>query len=181
MTSNSWYDPDSTQGRRENPEAQTPECSYRFQLLNAYLDGEANATERQQVEEWLASDPQLRTTYRQLLQLHQGLANLPVREESSQQRRVTVEQVLNRAQRRQRRTWIWGGGAIAALFVGVLSGLSLIPRSQTPQLVQSPTLQPSSNVRESITLALKRPVVEIPQMSVDPRGLESHQGSPSDR
>jgi anti-sigma factor RsiW len=183
MTSNPWYEPDSAKGTPKDPEAQTQECSYRFQLLNIYLDGEANASERQQVEEWLASDQQLRTTYRQLLQLRQGISNLPIQEESTQQtafsessrREREVEQVLNRLERRQRRTWVWGGTAIAALFVGVVSGLSLIPRSQTPQLVQSPTLKPSTNVRESVTLALKRPVVEIPNMSVDPHGFETPQ------
>ncbi|WP_071517620.1 hypothetical protein [Geitlerinema sp. PCC 9228] len=175
MTSNSWYEPDSAQGGPQDPQAQTPECSYRFELLNAYLDGEANASERQQVEQWLASDRKLRATYRQLLQLRQGISNLPIPEASTQPTDLVVEQVLQRAKRRQQRTWIWGGGAIAALFIGVVSGLSFFPRSQTPQLVQSPTLPPSTSVRESVTLALKRPVVEIPQMSVDPHRLDRQQ------
>jgi hypothetical protein len=43
----------------------------RFELLSAYLDGEVTATERKQVEEWLANDASVQCLYARLSQCPQ--------------------------------------------------------------------------------------------------------------
>ncbi len=43
----------------------------RFELLNAYLDGEVTATERQQIDEWLTTDPKVQCLYTRALKLRQ--------------------------------------------------------------------------------------------------------------
>jgi anti-sigma factor RsiW len=43
----------------------------RFELLNAYLDGEVTADERRQIENWLTTDPQVQCLYARALKLRQ--------------------------------------------------------------------------------------------------------------
>jgi anti-sigma factor RsiW len=132
----------------------------RFELLSAYLDGEVTASERVQVEDWLANDPEVQGLYKRLLKLRQGLRTLPV-PTAEQPVEYTIQQVLGRLNRRPRLAVIWGGAAIAALFVGALSsGRQYIG----PQIAQSP--EPAAPV-ESLMVALNTPVVEIPKAAVE--------------
>lgn len=130
----------------------------RFELLSAYLDGEVNATERRQVEDWLANDPEVQNLYTRLLKLRQGLRTLPVpsAEQSVEQ---TIQHVFKRVDRRRSRlAGIWGSAAIAALFISALvGGRQFI----TPQLAQSP--EPAVTPAEPLMVALNTPVLEIPK------------------
>ncbi|MEB3356082.1 MAG: zf-HC2 domain-containing protein [Synechococcales bacterium] len=93
----------------------------RFELLSAYLDGEVTAEERRQVKQWLESDPSIQCLYARLLKLRRTMQTMPI-PVSPQSTEQTVEQVCNKiAQRRHRKTWAWGGAAIAALFVATFS------------------------------------------------------------
>ena len=69
-----------------------------FELLSAYLDGEVTATERRQVEEWLSTDASIKCLYKRLLNLRQGLQNIPV-PPTNQSSETTIEQVLKRVNR----------------------------------------------------------------------------------
>jgi anti-sigma factor RsiW len=142
----------------------------RFELLSAYLDGEVTATERKQIEEWLANDASVQCLYARLLKLRQGLRTLPV-PASQQSPEVTVQQVLTRLRRRSRLNWMAGCAAVAACVIGAVSGLVPIG-SSPPQLAQRPQKEPIQTSSASIIppsplmLGLNKPVIEIPKAAV---------------
>ena len=141
----------------------------RFELLSAYLDGEVTATERRQVEEWLANDASVQCLYARLLKLRQGLRTLPVPTQQSPE--VAVEQVFTRLRRRSRLNWMAGGAAVAACVIGAVSGLVPIG-SRVPQLAQRPQTEPIQTSSASIIppsplmVGLNNPVIEIPKAAV---------------
>ena len=129
----------------------------RFELLSAYLDGEVTAAERREVDEWLANDPEIQRLYARLLNLRQGLQTMPV---PAAHPRVeqTIEQVYQRIHLRpRRRAVVWGGTAIAAAFIGAVSGVLPL------QLAKSP-----NTPIEPLRVALNAPVVEIPTATIAP-------------
>lgn len=132
----------------------------RFELLSAFLDGEVTAAERQQVEEWLENDPEIQRLYARLLKLRQGIRTLPIPPQQPVEQ--TVQQVFTRIeQRRSRRVTVWGGTAIAAMFIGALSGVL----TSRPSL-QMAGLQPLPEANETLMVAVNSPVVEIPKAAV---------------
>ncbi|MEH2170734.1 MAG: zf-HC2 domain-containing protein [Nostoc sp.] len=142
----------------------------RFELLSAYLDGEVTATERRQVEEWLANDASVQCLYARLLKLRQGLRTLPV-PAAQQSPEETVQQVLTRLRRRSRLNWMVGGAAVAACVIGAVSGL-VGGGSMVPQLAQRPQREPIQTSSASIVppsplmVGLNNPVIEIPKAAV---------------
>ncbi len=146
----------------------------RFELLSAYLDGEVTAAERKQVEEWLTTDPTVQHLHTRLLKLRQALQTMPV---PTSQRSVqeTVDQVLSKVDRKPKMALIWGGAAIAALFVGTVATLFSGDRSFVPQIAKSPEqIQPSlaeNPSSESLLIALDRPLVAIPKAPVAQPGM----------
>jgi anti-sigma factor RsiW len=145
----------------------------RFELLSAYLDGEVTSDERHQVEDWLAHDPQMQRLYQRLLSLRQGFGALPTppADYSADQ---LVAGVFQSLERRQRRRWSWGGAAIAATVVGVVS--SLVPGLWTPspQFGSRSTPEPVALdiPNDALMIALDQPIVDIPLLSSspDPKG-----------
>jgi anti-sigma factor RsiW len=134
-----------------------------FELLSAYIDGEVTATERRQVQELLATDAQMQRLHSRLLKLRQGLQKLPV-PPTEQLAHVTIQQVFSRIDhRRTRRTVIWGGAAIAAVFVGALSGIFPGSQSLAPQLAEGPKQEVA---REPLMIAVNRPVIELTKTAV---------------
>ena len=135
----------------------------RFELLSAYLDGEVTAAERKQVQELLATDTGMQHLHRRLMMLRQGMQQLPVPtpEVTAQE---TAQQVFARIDRRRtRRTALWGGAAIAALFVSAVSAVFPVTRSWVPQMAQAPKPETAS---EPLMIAVNRPVIEIPKAAV---------------
>lgn len=135
----------------------------RFELLSAFIDGEVTAAERKQVQQLLATDPQMQRLHSRLMMLRQGLQKLPVPapETNSQE---TAKQVFTRIDRRRiRNTVAWGGAAIAALFVGSFSGI--FPGSQPIGLnfAQAPQQEAAP---EPLRIALNRPIIEISKGAV---------------
>lgn len=127
----------------------------RFELLSAYLDGEVTSQERRQVEEWLDTDPATQRLYQRLLNLRHGLQAMPV--PSSQPADQLAEAVFKRVDRRPKLVLFWSGAAIAAMFVGMVSGI--VPGRQLfmPQVAQVPQPTPSGD----LMVALNEPLVEI--------------------
>lgn len=74
----------------------------RFELLSAYLDGEVTASERRQVESWLATDAKTQCLYSRLLTLRQGLQTLPI-VKSEQSVEQFVDQMTARLNHQPRR------------------------------------------------------------------------------
>lgn len=142
----------------------------RFELLSAYLDGEVTATERRQVEEWLANDASVQCLYARLLKLRQGLRTLPV-PAAQQSPEETVQQVLSRLRRRSRLNWMVGSAAVAACAIGAISGL-VGGGSMVQQLAQRPQREPIQTSSASIVppsplmVGLNNPVIEIPKAAV---------------
>ncbi|MEH2080820.1 MAG: zf-HC2 domain-containing protein [Nostoc sp.] len=142
----------------------------RFELLSAYLDGEVTATERRQVEEWLANDASVQCLYARLLKLRQGLRTLPV-PAVQQSPEETVQQVLTRLRRRSPLNWMVGAAAIAACAIGAVSGL-VGGGSMVPQLAQRLQREPIQTSSASIVppsplmVGLNNPVIEIPKAAV---------------
>lgn len=129
----------------------------RFELLSAYLDGEVTADERRQVEQWLATDARIQRLHTRLLTLRQGLRTLPVPSSEQPIEQVAV-QVMSRLERRPKRTAVWGGLAIAALFMGAVMGtFSRIEMTPAPGLVSNAV------PHDGLMIALDRPVIEIPK------------------
>lgn len=149
----------------------------RFELLSAFIDGEVTAEERSQVQQLLATDAQMQQLYSRLAKLRQGLQKMPVpaAEATAQE---TAKQVFSKIDRsRTRRTLIWGGAAIAAIFVTALSGIISGSRTFVPQLAQSPKQQIAP---EPLQIALKQPLIDLPKEAVASPGklIESPVVSP---
>lgn len=147
----------------------------RFELLSAYIDGEVTAAERKQVQELLANNADMQRLHSRLTKLRQGLQKLPVpATEATAQK--TAQQVFTRIDRgRVRRTVVWGGAALAAVFVSALSGIFPGSQSLVPQLAQAPEQEIAT---EPLMIAVNRPVIEIPkaavaspEKSVEPSGV----------
>ncbi len=125
-----------------------------FELLSAYLDGEVTPAQSQQVQQWLANDPEIQQLYERLQVLRQGIHNLPTPEPeySAQQLSHQVFAKIDR-QRKHRKRWLWGGGAIAAMIVAAVGSIF----SDTPllQLAQK-------EETESLIIAFNHPPIELP-------------------
>lgn len=151
-------------GKQSKQEAVTQMDSLqrdRFELLSAYIDGEVTAQERKQVQELLSTDSTMQHLYTRLMKLRQEIHQLPVPAPAATAQQ-TAEQVFSRIDRRRnRRTVIWGGAAIAALFVSAVSGILPGSRSFVPQLAQNPDA-----TTETLEIALNQPVIEIPKAAV---------------
>jgi anti-sigma factor RsiW len=135
----------------------------RFELISAYIDGEVTAAERSQVQELLANNPDMQRLHARLLKLRQELQKMPVPavEQSAQEQ---VQAVFSRIDRRRtRQTVIWGGAAIAALFVSAFSGILPGSRSLVPQLAQAPQQE---TAQEPLMIAVNQPLIEIPKAPV---------------
>ncbi|MEG4169679.1 MULTISPECIES: zf-HC2 domain-containing protein [unclassified Microcoleus] len=128
----------------------------RFELLSAYLDGEVTATERRQVEEWLTNDPTTKRLYSRLLMMQQSFQAMPV-PAAQQSAEELATKVLQRVERKPKRTWIVGGGAIAALLIAVVSGVGGGRQLFAPQFARSPVPAES----DGLMVALNEPLVEI--------------------
>ena len=111
------------------------ETEERFVLISTYLDGEANSQECRQVEALLARDPKMRQLYDRMLTLRHSLRGLPV-PETDRPAEPTVDGVFAQIDRQTQRKWQWGGGAMAALFLAVVSGFAFSTQSYNTQLAQ---------------------------------------------
>jgi negative regulator of sigma E activity len=145
------------------------EVDDRFELLSAYLDCEVTASERRQVEEWLATDDSVQYLYKQLLKLRQGVKSIPI-PASQNSPEVTFRQVWKRLRSRTQLSWLVGGVAVAACVIGSISGL--IPGNTTKlQLVQQ-KIQPIAVTTQlavpasPLMVALNNPVIEIPKTAI---------------
>ena len=141
----------------------------RFELLSAYIDGEVTAAERRQVEDWLTNDPVTKSLYSRLMMMQQGFQAMPMpaAEQSAQE---LATKVLQRVERQTKRTWLLGGGAIAALLIAVVSGVAPGRQMFVPEFARSPVPAES----DGLIVALNEPLVEI----VNPNDLMLGVNSP---
>ncbi|PSB57369.1 anti-sigma factor family protein [Chamaesiphon polymorphus] len=130
----------------------------RFELLSAYLDGEVTATERQQVEAWLATDRAFQHQYRQLQQINQAMPRLTI--PSSQSADALAAGVFGKLDRQRNRKFAWfGGGAIAATLLAALTGLGGLFGGNDRQFQFANN---KANTPAPLMLALNDPILSIP-------------------
>jgi len=133
----------------------------RFELLSAYLDGEVTAAERRQVEQWLDNDPVMQKLHDRLLSLRHGMQCLSTAPIPASDPEATVQQVMQRLERRPRRLAAVGGlTTVAAMFLGVV--LMPMMRVPAPQYAETPV--PTTDAA-GLMIALDSPVVEIPHVN----------------
>lgn len=141
----------------------------RAEMLSAYLDNEATPEERRQVERWLEQDPALQRLHGQLLKLRQGVQALPVAVSDARSVEQTIDQVFAQvAQRRTKRTFAWGGAAIAAAIIGAVGAIFAGTDGFAPQFAQSPESDSTGSVAavrdDALMIALDQPIIEIPKV-----------------
>jgi anti-sigma factor RsiW len=145
----------------------------RFELLSAYLDGELSPRERQQVQQWLDTDPQFKQLYHRLLKLHQGMQNLamPVTDRSTEQ---LSEQVFDRISKQKKRTKLWTltGGAIAALFAASMFSFWTNENRPAVNLAKSSS-EKSLTDPVMVAVAFDKPAIDIPKAAItSSKGLD---------
>ncbi len=128
----------------------------RFELLSAYMDGELTAQERKQVQQWLDSDPEFHQLYKQLLRVQREVPTLSVPESSVPAESLSqgVFDTID-SQDRRKRGLIASGLGVAAVIIGSIAHISL-------QDGLSLRYAQTDGNQEALTIALNRPVVEIP-------------------
>ena len=137
-----------------------------FELLSAYIDGEATAGERKQVQYWLDNDPQIKQTYLQLLKIQGGMQNLAVPTSETLSSETLSERVFATVDRRSRhkKAIVWGG-AIAATIISAFAGI--VPSSLAPS-ARMAEKSPQNNHSHPMMVAvsLNKPAVVIPKAAV---------------
>jgi anti-sigma factor RsiW len=131
----------------------------RFELLSAYLDGEATASERQQVQAWLASDPAFANQYRQMQRMQQAISAIPVpsSDRSATQLADAVFTKIEHRRTRNKLRWI-GGGAIAATLLTALASLGGLFGTNNSQW----QMANKANTPAPLMVALNDPILSIP-------------------
>ena len=111
----------------------------RFELLNAYLDGEVTADERRQIENWLATDSQVQCLYARTLKLRQKwqmmspLAQQPTASE--------IKQTFVCRKTKPKKAVLWETILLTAVVLTASSGIlperqsSVLPIAQDPHLM----------------------------------------------
>lgn len=138
-----------------------------FELLSAYLDGEVNVEERQQVQYWLDNDPQIKKLYLQLSRLHHGIGNIPIPQATIPAKDLSdrVFQEVD-STKRKRKITLWGGGAIAALVLATISNLFIGGGNVPPLRLAESSEQEQATARVMVAVAVNKPAVIIPKTAV---------------
>lgn len=102
----------------------------RFELLNAYLDGEVTAAERRQIEDWLITDSTVQCLYARALELRQRwqlmspIAQQPIASKG--------KQIFSCRKTKPKSDMLWKATIFAAVLLCALSGV--LPKRQFPVL-----------------------------------------------
>jgi len=148
-----------------------------FELLSAYIDGEATAAERKQVQQLLDNDPEIKKLYLQLLKLQGGMQNLaaPIAQDISSD--LLSQQVfaqVDRSRNRQKLV-LWGGGLLATGIIAAISGI--IPGANSPSIkLAESTVEKTISPPVMVALTLNEPTITIPKAAISafPIDMESN-------
>lgn len=147
---------------------QTPNPHEQFELLSAYMDNEVSPTEKSQVEQWLAADPNFHRLYQRQLKLRQLLISLPTPALASTKSNteLVVGQVMAKLEKRsQRRKLVFGGSAAAAaVLIGAIGSIFTFNFPEGQLRVANQVMPSSQKVAEEpLILAMEKPIVPLPK------------------
>ncbi len=136
----------------------------RFEMLSAYLDGEVTAAERKQIQQWLKEDPKIQELYGRLLKLRRQMQSMSFTCSQESANRISEQVFQHLDRRRWQQKLFWGGGVIAAIFIGVGSHILSWGSFLTPTTNRIEKPSPDSTiVSEPLMVVLNQPVVPIPK------------------
>ncbi|WP_126147715.1 anti-sigma factor family protein [Synechococcus elongatus] len=135
-----------------------------FELLSAYLDNAVTATERKQVEQWLAEDADAQATFAQLRQLQQVWSRQRLAVISSDRSAEAIAAAVFADPRVRRRRWQrWAIPTGLAAMVAVAVGNSLVPEFSVRTATNRDPVMAPYPTGEPLFLALDEPVIELPR------------------
>ena len=141
--------------RPDFPPEDSKLTSKRFELLSCYIDNQVTPAERKQVQEWLDTDPDYKKTYLRLLQLESSFKRLPV--VSSGSAEAICTKVFAKIDRQQKR----GQKIRLACSIAFVAILGFIWRGNSHYSLES--VIEAKGDGELLTIALNRPILEMPQ------------------
>ena len=159
------YD-DFAEYRQPNLELQDTEDDC-FELLSAYIDGEASSVECQQVQQLLDNDPEIKKIYLQLLKLQGRMQNLavPITQDispDSLSQKVFAE--VDRSRKRHKLVF-WGGAVVATTVIAAISGI--VPAFNSPRLkLAESQIEEPINQSVMVAVTLNQPTVTIPKAAI---------------
>ncbi len=115
----------------------------RFELLSAYMDGEVTAAERQQIEQWLTTEPEVQCLYARVLKLRPLWSTMSV-PTAQPAMKLSVQQVSPRLTAKTKMT-TWAGTVLATMLLGTLSAI-LPSHHQSSVLTMTQALQPMAKL-----------------------------------
>lgn len=132
------------------------ERARKFDLISAYIDNEVTPEERDEVQHWLDTDPEVKKLYLRLRGIATHLQQIPVPVSASADR--LAERVFQKVDRgRRRRAFLFGGAVFAAMTLAVVShGLF----GREAKFADRPI--EVTRESDSLMIALNQPIVEIP-------------------
>ena len=165
------YD-DFAEYRQPNLDIQDTESDC-FELLSAYIDGEASSAECQQVQQLLDNDPEFKKIYLQLLRLQGEMRSVTVAIPQEIAPEILAQNVFAEVERsnRHRKLLLWGGGVIASTIIAAISGI--VPGFNSPSLRLADS-QIEEPLPETVMVAvtLNQPTVTIPKAAISPLPLD---------
>lgn len=136
----------------------------RFEMLSAYLDGEATPEERQQILCWLQQDADTRCLYNRLLALRQGMRSQVCPTPCDAE--ATLVGVFRSLNHRLKLVTMATAGVIAISAINLLSGGAAGFGNGSWRMA-------TNSSPESLQIALDQPAFPIPETSATPAGFSS--------
>lgn len=132
-----------------------------FELLSSYIDGELSAAEKNQVQQWLDQDPQIKQLYTQLLKLQSNMQCSVANPCDKSTAQITAGVFQSIDHHRRQRKLVWGSSAIAATIMASLTGI--IPGFNPLQLKMANQPHPQQTPTVMLAVAVDKPAINIPK------------------
>ena len=133
-----------------------------FELLSAYLDGELEPAECARVQQWLDENAEIKRVYTRLLKLQSQMQNsaAPPSTISTAELSAGVFHQLDHT-KRQQRSLVWCGSAIAAAVLAAMSGMLSGINFSSLRMAKSPETNFSAPIM--LAVAVNKPAINIPK------------------
>jgi anti-sigma factor RsiW len=129
----------------------------RFELLSAYLDGEVNLAQRQQVQQWLDTEPQFKELYLSLLRLEREIEQLPIAASALSANQISQQVFEQIAQENRRYRWLFGTGLVLTALLAAVVSPGLWKMLNPPEMHMAKNL----NLSEPLVVSLNTPLFNL--------------------